>query len=62
MSKDTDFRQLAFLYGPPPKVIWLRVGNVSTSVIESLLRTSVATITRFGGADEESMLVLSRDH
>ena len=21
-SKDTDFRQLAFLFGPPPKVIW----------------------------------------
>ena len=34
VSKDTDFRQLAFLYGPPPKVVWLRVGNVSTSVIE----------------------------
>ena len=27
-SKDTDFRQLAFLYGPPPKVIWLRVGKI----------------------------------
>jgi predicted nuclease of predicted toxin-antitoxin system len=24
VSKDTDFRQLAFLYGPPPKVVWLR--------------------------------------
>lgn len=32
VSKDTDFRQLAFLYGPPPKVVWLRVGNVSTSM------------------------------
>lgn len=27
-SKDSDFRQLAFLHGPPPKVLWLRVGNV----------------------------------
>ena len=59
-SKDTDFRQLAFLYGPPPKVIWLRVGNVSTSVIEELLRTSVATVDRFVDSDEESFLVLSR--
>ena len=61
MSKDTDFRQLAFLYGPPPKVIWVRVGNGSTSVIENLLRASVAAITRFGDSDEESLLVLSRD-
>ncbi|MGH9120188.1 MAG: DUF5615 family PIN-like protein [Acidimicrobiales bacterium] len=29
VSKDSDFRQLAFLYGPPPKVVWLRVGNAS---------------------------------
>ena len=27
VSKDSDFRQLAFLFGPPPKVVWLRVGN-----------------------------------
>ncbi len=60
VSKDTDFRQLAFLYGPPPKVIWLRVGNVSTSVIEDLLRTSVDTVGRFVSSDEESFLVLSR--
>ena len=30
MSKDSDFRQLAFLHGPPPKVVWLRIGNVTT--------------------------------
>ena len=23
VSKDNDFRQYAFLYGPPPKVLWL---------------------------------------
>jgi predicted nuclease of predicted toxin-antitoxin system len=61
VSKDTDFRQLAFLYGPPPKVIWMRVGNVPTYAIEDLLRASVAAITRFAESDEESFLVLSRD-
>lgn len=61
VSKDTDFRQLAFLYGPPPKVIWLRVGNVSTSVIEDLLRASVTVVGLFGESDEESFLVLSRE-
>jgi len=60
VSKDTDFRQLAFLYGPPPKVVWLRVGNVSTSVIEALLLGSVSQVVRFVDADEEALLVLSR--
>ena len=35
VSKDSDFRQLAFLFGPPPKAVWLDVGNVSSSKITS---------------------------
>jgi hypothetical protein len=32
VSKDDDeIRQLAFLHGAPPKVIWLRVGNGPTT-------------------------------
>ena len=26
-SKDSDFRQLSFAFGHPPKVIWIRCGN-----------------------------------
>jgi predicted nuclease of predicted toxin-antitoxin system len=59
VSKDTDFRQLAFLYGPPPKVVWLRVGNVSTSLIETLLLGSASRIARFIDDDEEALLVIS---
>ena len=28
VTKDSDFHQLSFLYGPPPKVVWLRMGNL----------------------------------
>lgn len=59
VSKDSDFRQLALLFGPPPHVVWLRVGNVPTGVIEALLRRSVARLQEFAGSDEESLLVLS---
>ncbi len=38
VSKDADFRQLSFALGHPPKVIWIRRGNCSTSEIESILR------------------------
>ncbi|MEX0777794.1 MAG: DUF5615 family PIN-like protein [Phycisphaeraceae bacterium] len=38
VSKDTDFQQRALLYGCPPKVVWVRLGNCSTAAIEALLR------------------------
>jgi predicted nuclease of predicted toxin-antitoxin system len=27
VSKDEDFHQLSFLYGAPPKVVWVRLGT-----------------------------------
>ncbi len=36
VSKDDDFRQRSFIYGAPPKVIWLSVGNAGTSTIRQL--------------------------
>jgi len=58
VSKDSDFRQLAFLLGPPPKAVWLRVGNTSTAAIADLLRPSVGVIANFANADDEALLVL----
>jgi predicted nuclease of predicted toxin-antitoxin system len=39
VSKDADFRQRTFLYGSPPKVVWIRLGNCSTRAVEIILRT-----------------------
>lgn len=58
VSKDSDFRQLAFLLGPPPKAVWLRAGNRSTSVIAELLRSGADIIARFAASEEEALLVL----
>ncbi len=33
VSKDEDFHQLSFLYGAPPKVVWVRLGNCTTKYI-----------------------------
>ena len=60
VSKDSDFRQLAFLLGPPPKVVWLRVGNASTVVIGSLLHQSIEMVVDFAASDEDALLVLPR--
>lgn len=58
VSKDSDFRQLAFLFGPPPKAVWLRVGNGSTRAISELLRSEVDVIAHFATSEEEALLVL----
>ena len=58
VSKDNDFRQLSVLQGPPPKVVWLSVGNAGTDAIAELLRQSADRIAAFGLAPEESLLVL----
>ncbi|HYI62720.1 MAG TPA: DUF5615 family PIN-like protein [Acidimicrobiales bacterium] len=58
VSKDSDFRQLAFLHGPPPKAIWLRVGNTSTAEIFNLLRSSTEPVIHFAQSADEALLVL----
>ena len=60
VSKDNDFRQRAFLYGPPPKVIWLSVGNAGTQIIANLLRSRTSQIQEFAGDPDEGLLELMR--
>ncbi|MBI4608680.1 MAG: DUF5615 family PIN-like protein [Candidatus Rokubacteria bacterium] len=59
VSKDNDFRQLSFLYGAPPKVIWLSVGNAGTESILRFLRTQRRQIQAFEADTEASLLVLT---
>jgi predicted nuclease of predicted toxin-antitoxin system len=47
MSKDDDFRQRSQLEGQPPKVIWLRVGNVSTAHIARVIAANRNRIDAF---------------
>ena len=58
VSKDSDFRQLAFLLGPPPKAIWLRAGNATTLEVLEVLQQHRDVITDFGANDQEALLVL----
>ncbi len=60
LSKDNDFRQRAFVFGPPPKVIWLDVGNARTSEIAVLLLANLEQIRRFHDNPVEGLLVLRR--
>jgi predicted nuclease of predicted toxin-antitoxin system len=58
VSKDNDFRQRAFVSGPPPKVVWLAVRNAGTAEIADLLRSKATELIRFDAAAEESLLAI----
>ena len=58
VSKDSDFRQLAFLNGPPPKAIWLRLGNASTNEILVVLRRNQGVMQVFSESEDEALLVI----
>jgi predicted nuclease of predicted toxin-antitoxin system len=58
LSKDSDFRQLSFVHGAPPKVIWLDLGNCSTAYIEQIVSHYAAQIFAFDQNPAASFLVL----
>ncbi len=47
VTKDSDFHELALLRGIPPKVIWLKCGNMPKDRVRRLLLDNVAVIERF---------------
>lgn len=60
VSKDIDFHQRSFVFGAPPKVIGIRLGNCSTAEVEFLLRHHTQMIEAFGADAELAFLSLSR--
>jgi predicted nuclease of predicted toxin-antitoxin system len=60
VSKDDDFHQRSFLYGPPPKVVWVRLGNCSTAEIEKALRGGAESLAQFEVDPMGAFMVLSR--
>ncbi len=58
VSKDNDFRQRSFLYGPPPKVISVSVGNAGTDEIAELLRQNRNQIQTFVDDPSQGLLLL----
>ena len=58
VSKDDDFRSLALVRGPPPKVIWLQVGNAPTAAVANLLRANALLLNTFSLDAVEVLLSL----
>lgn len=58
VSKDDDFRGLALVRGAPPKVVWLQLGNASTSRIASFLRGNASDLNAFSLDPVEALFTL----
>jgi predicted nuclease of predicted toxin-antitoxin system len=59
VSKDEDFHRLSVLLGPPPKVIWIRLGNCSTDDVIRLLKVRREEIEAFVSHAEAAFLALA---
>lgn len=58
VSKDADFSDMGNVRGFPPKVIWIRRGNCSTSQIEEILRDHVEAAKGLAKSDKIGLLML----
>ena len=59
VSKDSDFQQRSLLYGPPPKIVWLRIGNCTREQLVQLITTHEADLHALDTDPYEAVLVLS---
>ena len=61
VTKDSDFPDLSFAYGHPPKVVWIRLGNCSTIEIETLLQGLRDDLLAFDQDDQSAVIALPYD-
>ena len=58
VSKDIDFYERSMLYGAPPKVIWLRIGNSTVAETANALLHQYDLICHFIEDSEAAFLPL----
>jgi predicted nuclease of predicted toxin-antitoxin system len=55
---DSDFIDISTIYGFPPKIIWLRMGNSTTVKVVQIIRNNQFLITEFLSNHENGCLEL----
>ena len=59
VTKDEDYNNLSVVRGSPPKVLWLQIGNCTTSQVEGALRSRFVDIDAFEQDPSAGTLVLN---
>ena len=52
VSKDSDFVERAIVTGSGPKVIWIRLGNCTTTSVQIVLQNSLSRLEEFSLSDD----------
>lgn len=58
VTKDADYHERSLITGYPPKVIWVRSGNVNTVEIEASIRDRQEAISRLDTDTELAVLMV----
>ena len=59
VSKDSDFYQRSMLFGHPPKLVWVRVGNCTRDQLVSLMTNRAADIQALEATMLDAMIAIS---
>lgn len=59
VSKDEDFHHLSFHRGPPPKVVWVKLGNCTTGDVERALRENRPNLLEFDDDEDAAFMVVA---
>lgn len=60
VSKDKDFHARALVSGPPPKVVWLRLGNCDVLTVAQTLRSNATAINVLRADSSVAILIIDR--
>ena len=55
-TKDADFYEMSMLYGQPPKIIWLKIGNQSKALTIKALQDNLKTIEQILLIDDKACI------
>ena len=58
ISKDSDFNDLSTLFGFPPKVVWIRLGNCTNQEVEAILRLHYGDVVELVENSNSGILAL----
>lgn len=57
-TKDADFYEMSMLYGQPPKIIWLKIGNQSKATTIKVLQDNFEAINQVLLIDDKACIEL----
>ena len=58
VTKDADFLDMSLLYGQPPKIIWLKIGNQTKAVMINALLKNRMEIERLLITEDKACVVI----